>query len=900
LLLLILIGIFLFFNLPNMLNRKFQKIFIPEEIRVVLSVRPVRRAGFMLLDILIAIAVIGILASIVFVLFNDHQVAARNVLREDALASLRSGLENYYKANGVYPIETSWCVSGIKDNSDRYYCSNLFLGLKDAVSGNVLDPLFPKNFKSGCRYGYYYRSTQDGKGYELAARLERYSSMAKGNNFLYVSSASPKGAEISFLSDVVDLCSRSASVGGFVSQKNSDSSLFVNYPSAQSGFSDPAEFIYATPFFSFINEQSQAAAAVQIQLSEDNYNTLIWDSGDIAIASTASGQRTPDIFYGSGNPPSGILEAGKNYKWRARVKTADYSDWSSDATISMAPSGELMIARFYSGSGTGYAGSSAFSWATARKPLKGSGNSFSSSQFRVGTGYDGTYSIERGFAPVDTSKIPDDALIASAVFVFSGSGNAGGTVCGWGGNNKANLVLTAQTDPLALATSDFGKCGALDDPKLGSDQGIAFSSGSGQNYALTLNGSGRSWISKTGWTLLGLRSANDIGNQNCSKYYNNNIYSNSFNIIDNKPYLETAYASESSGGQVPASFSPSFLFTGYPSAQSGGQASVDFAFSTPFFSFAVNQADPAGAVDVQIQLAEYSYSDPVWDSGDIAIASTASGQRTPDIFYGSGNPPSGILEAGKNYKWRARVKISSDPEKYSPWSPDANIVMFNGDLTARFYSTGDGAIKQSAGPASQANWKIAHDGQDPIVSSSTAQEKIGTAYSKDAVVIQRGFFPFDSSKLPDNASIIGGSLNVWVDNKESKGDDGKNWVAVVQSFQEDGGRLTPGDYQNCGSDNGSAGRAKYTPVQEGSGRVDIADIPEDSDHNVDKYVNWALNEGGIGWISKIGMTKFGLREGHDVLDYRNRNGYFPSTNIGCNFSENADQSGDPYLEVNYK
>jgi type II secretory pathway pseudopilin PulG len=547
-----------------MLNRKFQKIFIPEEIRVVLSVRPVRRAGFMLLDILIAIAVIGILASIVFVLFNDHQVAARNVLREDALASLRSGLENYYKANGVYPIETSWCVSGIKDNSDRYYCSNLFLGLKDAVSGNVLDPLFPKNFKSGCRYGYYYRSTQDGKGYELAARLERYSSMAKGNNFLYVSSASPKGAEISFLSDVVDLCSRSASVGGFVSQKNSDSSLFVNYPSAQSGFSDPAEFIYATPFFSFINEQSQAAAAVQIQLSEDNYNTLIWDSGDIAIASTASGQRTPDIFYGSGNPPSGILEAGKNYKWRARVK------------------------------------------------------------------------------------------------------------------------------------------------------------------------------------------------------------------------------------------------------------------------------------------------------------------------------------------------ISSDPEKYSPWSPDANIVMFNGDLTARFYSTGDGAIKQSAGPASQANWKIAHDGQDPIVSSSTAQEKIGTAYSKDAVVIQRGFFPFDSSKLPDNASIIGGSLNVWVDNKESKGDDGKNWVAVVQSFQEDGGRLTPGDYQNCGSDNGSAGRAKYTPVQEGSGRVDIADIPEDSDHNVDKYVNWALNEGGIGWISKIGMTKFGLREGHDVLDYRNRNGYFPSTNIGCNFSENADQSGDPYLEVNYK
>jgi hypothetical protein len=133
-----------------------------------------------------------------------------------------------------------------------------------------------------------------------------------------------------------------------------------------------------------------------------------------------------------------------------------------------------------------------------------------------------------------------------------------------------------------------------------------------------------------------------------------------------------------------------------------------------------------------------------------------------------------------------------------------------------------------------------------------------------------------------------------VDGKENKGDDGKNWIAVVQSFQEDGGRLASGDYQNCGSDDGSAGRAKYTPVQEGSGRADIADIFEDD------YASWILNESGTGWISKTGLTKFGLREGHDALDYRNRNSYFPSANISCNFSEYTDLGGRPYLEVNYR
>jgi prepilin-type N-terminal cleavage/methylation domain-containing protein len=854
--------------------------------------------GFTILELLAVAAMIGLLAAIIFIIFNDHKIAARNSVREGGLAGLRSVLENAYKANGVYPIETKWCLAGIADSGDGYYCQNLFSLTKDMPMGKGLDPSFPKNFKDGCRYGYYYKSSIDGKSYELAAKMEKYSSMIEGKEFFYISSASSEGSKIVSVSDVGDLCGY-GSTGVSSGQTVGGTSLFANYPSAQSGYSDPVGFIYATPFFSLINEQGGSASVVQIQLRENGQSDLIWDSGDIPIAPTASGQRTPDIFYGSGNPPSKILEAGKSYKWRARIKTSDYSDWSSEAAISMTASGEMMIARFYSGPGTGYVGLAASSWARARNPSKGTGSIFSNSQFRVGTGYDGAYSVERGFAPVDTSGIPDDAMITSAIFVFSGSGNAGGAVCGWNGSNKANIVLSSQADPLSLSAGDFGKCGETDEPELGSDAGIPFSSGVGSNYALTLNDIGRSWISKTGWTLLGLRSANDIANQGCSKFYTNTVHSNSFKAAENKPYLEIAYAVEGGVGRDIPSLSPSFLFANYPSAQFGVQDQSSFAFSTPFFSFVANRSGQAEADIVNIQLAEYIYSDPVWDSGDISIAPTASGQRTPDIFYGSGNPPSKILEAGKSYKWRARIKTNSDPEEYSPWSSDAFISMSGGVLTARFYSAGgDGTAEKSAGPASQANWQAAHDSEDPIASSSAAQGLIGTVYSNETTTISRGFFLFDSSKLPDNASIAGGSLIVWVNGKENKGDNGKNWLAVVQSFQEDIGSLAPKDYQNCGSDDGTAGRAKYASIQEGSGRVAIADIPENTDHITDRHISWALNKDGIGWISKTGLTKLGLREGNDVLNSRNRN-YLPSANINCNFSE-GDDGKDPYLEVNYR
>lgn len=142
-------------------------------------------------------------------------------------------------------------------------------------------------------------------------------------------------------------------------------SLFVGYPSAQTGESDPIDFAYSTPFFSAVNKQEVPIDTVHIQLTETtdtDYVTPIWDSGDISISSLADGSsstvanndRTPDIFYGMGNPPSAILQSGQDYIWRIRTKAGeDYSDWSSNVTIAMITTG-TMTARFYEDKDTTY------------------------------------------------------------------------------------------------------------------------------------------------------------------------------------------------------------------------------------------------------------------------------------------------------------------------------------------------------------------------------------------------------------------------------------------------------------------------------------------------------------------------------------------------------------------
>lgn len=214
----------------------------------------------------------------------------------------------------------------------------------------------------------------------------------------------------------------------------------------------------------------------------------------------------------------------------------------------------------------------------------------------------------------------------------------------------------------------------------------------------------------------------------------------------------------------------------------------------------------------------------------------------------------------------------------SPWETKAT--------TDTFYSgQGDGYIQHITDSGS--SWSIAHDAVSGTHWSSTSTQQSGTAASRETAalnsfILTRGFFPFDTSALPDNAVISSSTLYVYVFDSSNTDDDGDDWVNVVQTTQASSTILSLTDYNECG--------ATSTPT-EGATRIDITNITTSS------YVPFRLNTTGRGWISKTGYTLLGIREGHDALNSSIADNKY--NGIGIRFSEYTGTSYDPYLEVEY-
>lgn len=145
----------------------------------------VNSKGFTLLELLVVLAIIGILTAIGTVSFTAAQIRARDSQRKSDLKVIASVLETYFQENKAYPESGSGSCPG----GASWFCSNSAASpWIPALTTNYIQKL-PKdlrnlgflicnplngtnNLKAALVYAYYSAGAAAGKQYVLAARLE--------------------------------------------------------------------------------------------------------------------------------------------------------------------------------------------------------------------------------------------------------------------------------------------------------------------------------------------------------------------------------------------------------------------------------------------------------------------------------------------------------------------------------------------------------------------------------------------------------------------------------------------------------------------------------------------------------------------------------------------------------
>ena len=125
------------------------------------------KKGFTLLEILVVVAIIGLVASVIIVMLNNARMKARDAKRYAEVDALKKALELHYHNNDEYPEVADW----IKIEQDADENGPFSAAMQPYLSSIPRDPLYPKAIGAKV-FSYQYKSTADEQGYKLHVEME--------------------------------------------------------------------------------------------------------------------------------------------------------------------------------------------------------------------------------------------------------------------------------------------------------------------------------------------------------------------------------------------------------------------------------------------------------------------------------------------------------------------------------------------------------------------------------------------------------------------------------------------------------------------------------------------------------------------------------------------------------
>lgn len=132
------------------------------------------RSGFTVLELLIVVAVFGLLATLAILSFNSARAKLRDAQRISDVSVLRASLSRYWLEKATYPSNQNLELASPGSNSDRL-TANGFTAASESTQ------IYLERVPVGPRSGEYYRYTGGPNGYSIRFRTERDTALGKPN-----------------------------------------------------------------------------------------------------------------------------------------------------------------------------------------------------------------------------------------------------------------------------------------------------------------------------------------------------------------------------------------------------------------------------------------------------------------------------------------------------------------------------------------------------------------------------------------------------------------------------------------------------------------------------------------------------------------------------------------------